>query len=136
MRKVWYHQIWIQTYLGFIVLILNCTYFGKEALYLKCSLILPDQNIFCKPTSILSWFEFSHYTSTLFQIHCLFKIRLIFLWVILQKTPSYLEVFFVKSCKTNHSLRKVCLKKLQVFLGFIFCKIYFYTKARNFLHFL
>ena len=22
MRKVWYHQIWIQTYLGFIVLIL------------------------------------------------------------------------------------------------------------------
>ena len=29
MRKVWYHQIWIQSYLGFIVLILNCTYLYK-----------------------------------------------------------------------------------------------------------
>ena len=26
MRKVWYHQIWIQNYFGFIVLILNYTY--------------------------------------------------------------------------------------------------------------
>ena len=25
MRKVWHHQVWIQHYVGFIVLILNCT---------------------------------------------------------------------------------------------------------------
>ena len=54
---------------------------------------------------------------------------------ILQKKPSYLKSFLVKSSKTNHS-QKTTFKKLQLFLGFIFCKIYFYTKARNFLHFL
>ena len=37
MRKVWYHQIWIQTYLGFIELILQ--YMSKSSYIVICTLI-------------------------------------------------------------------------------------------------
>ena len=140
-RKVWYHQIWISKQLRF-----HCAHPKLYILWERSSIFKVLLNSYIPKYFLQVLTNLHSFLIWVFALYFNFISNSLFIqnqtmigdcskFSVLQKKTFYLEVFFVKSSKTNH-FQKSTFKKLQVFLGFIFCKIYFYTKARNFLHFL